>query len=56
MYAALYRWLPGNRLLELVLLLVLALAVLAVLFFFVFPMIETFIAEDPSVDGLRQEG
>jgi hypothetical protein len=51
MYAALYRKLPGGPVLKSLCLVAILAAVVAALFFFVFPMIETLIAEDPSVDG-----
>jgi len=51
MYAALYRKMPGGPLLKTLCLMGIFVLVVAILFSFVFPGVETFLAEDPSVDG-----
>jgi hypothetical protein len=51
MYAALYRRLPGNRFLKWLQLLLLAVSVIILLIFVAFPIIESLISEDPSLNG-----
>jgi len=51
MYSALYRNLPGGPVLKSLCLVAILAAVVAALFFWVFPTVETILAEDPSVDA-----
>lgn len=51
MYAAIYRKLPGGPVIKSLCLLAIFSAVVSVLFFVVFPLVETFVAEDPSING-----
>jgi hypothetical protein len=51
MYSALYRILPGGRIIKTLCLVAIACAGVSVLFFVVFPLVETFVAEDPSIDA-----
>lgn len=50
MYAALFRKLPGNKILKWLQLFSLALVAVLILFTMVFPYVETLIAEDSSVN------
>jgi hypothetical protein len=51
MYSLLYRILPGGKVTKVLLLIALAAAVLALLFFLVFPIVDSLIPEDPSING-----
>ena len=51
MYAALFRKLPGNKILKWLQLFALAVVAVLILFTLVFPYVETLIAEDPSING-----
>jgi quinol-cytochrome oxidoreductase complex cytochrome b subunit len=51
MYRALYKALRGSTLLKILQLTALAAAVLAILFLFVFPYLDTTFAEDPNLNG-----
>jgi hypothetical protein len=51
MYSALYRKLPGGRVIKTLCLVALVSAAVSFLFFVVFPFVETFVAEDPSIDA-----
>jgi hypothetical protein len=51
MYAALFRILPGNKILKSLQLVLLASVAVLVLFTLVFPFVESLIAEDPSING-----
>ncbi|MFM2384375.1 MAG: hypothetical protein RL166_249 [Actinomycetota bacterium] len=51
MYSLLYSKLRGGKLAKVLQLLILAGAVIAILFLWVFPMIEVAIPEDPSLNG-----
>lgn len=51
MYSALFRALPGNKILKSLQLVVLAGIAVLILFTLVFPVIESLIAEDPSING-----
>ena len=50
MYSVLYRKLPGGPVIKALCLLAIFSAVVSVLFFVVFPLVETFVAEDPSLN------
>ncbi len=51
MYSALFRLLPGNFVLKVLQVVVLLAFVVSVLFFIVFPFVETLFPEEPSVNG-----
>lgn len=51
MYSLLYRALPGGKLAKLLQLTVLALAVVALLIFLVFPWLDSIVPEGPSING-----
>lgn len=51
MYAAIFRLLPGGRLAKAIQFALIVLGFVALLFFVVFPFIETLIPEDPSLNG-----
>lgn len=51
MYSALYRKLPGGPVIKSLCLLAIFSAVVSALFFVVFPLVETLIAEDPSLNA-----
>lgn len=51
MYAAIFRLLPGGRLAKAIQFALIVLGFVALLFFGVFPFIETLIPEDPSLNG-----
>jgi quinol-cytochrome oxidoreductase complex cytochrome b subunit len=51
MYRALYKALKGNTLLKILQLIALAAAVIAILFLFVFPYLDSTFAEDPNLNG-----
>ncbi len=50
MYSALYRKLPGGPVIKTLCLVAIFSAVVSVLFFVVFPLVETVFAEDPSLN------
>lgn len=50
MYSLLYRSLPGGKLAKWLQLIVLALAVVAILLFLVFPWLDSVVPEDPSIN------
>lgn len=51
MYSALFRKLPGGPVIKTLCLLAILSTVVSVLFFVVFPLVETLVAEDPSLNG-----
>jgi hypothetical protein len=51
MYSALYRRLPGGKVAKLLQLAALTAALLAFLFFVAFPIVDSYIPEDPSING-----
>jgi hypothetical protein len=51
MYSLLYRNLPGGKVTKVFLLIALAVAALALLFFLVFPFVDSLMPEDPSING-----
>jgi hypothetical protein len=51
MYSALFRALPGNKIMKSLQIVVLAGIAVLILFTLVFPVIESLFAEDPSING-----
>ncbi|MFM2024905.1 MAG: hypothetical protein RLZZ56_918 [Actinomycetota bacterium] len=51
MYSALFRALPGNKILKSLQIVALAGIGVLILFTLVFPVIESFMAEDPLING-----
>jgi hypothetical protein len=51
MYSALYRRLPGGKVAKLLQVAALTSALLALLFFAIFPLVDSYFPEDPSING-----
>ncbi len=51
MYSALFRKLPGNKFLKFIQLAIIAIAFVSLLFFVIFPFVDSILPEDPSVNG-----
>jgi hypothetical protein len=51
MYSALYRRLPGGKVAKFLQVAALAAAFVALLFFVIFPLVDSYIPEDPSING-----
>jgi hypothetical protein len=51
MYSALFRKLPGGKFAKTVQLVLLAMIVVSILFFLVFPAVDALISEDPSINA-----
>jgi hypothetical protein len=51
MYSLLYNKLPGGKLAKLLQVFVLMAAFVALLFFVIFPLVDTYLPEDPSLNG-----
>jgi hypothetical protein len=51
MYSAIYRKLLGGKFAKFIQVAVLMIAFVSLLFFVVFPLVDTYLPEDPSING-----
>lgn len=51
MYSLLYNKLPGGKIVKLLQVLVLLAGFISLLFFVIFPLVDTYLPEDPALNG-----